>query len=371
MAVIQSNGRPDRQPAPGIDPADEPTTDLPPISDELAADPFFQAAQAKHEPQTEDNDTEPVATETQEPSGAQEPIGQESDPDPTQETQPEDDPSADPAAVGTEEEDEVPVLTYGGHEYQAEDVQRMVALDQWATSLQPEHRAAIDALFSGQYQLVPIDQVQQYNQQQQPAPTPTPSQQQGADGNSPIPGLSADDLEDLPPAVVTHLQSLNARLEETARLQNQQLQAQQQAQAEQISNQILEGQARFQTTYELTDPETAQLQDAVLRSGILPSIAPQFPGNPAMAMEKAMETIYWSDSTWRQRELNRIAANGNQDPNATATAVTKQRARKASALNGSGGNGASREQPAEPTTKEGRRAAMTTLVREEMFGGHS
>lgn len=369
MAQISSSGRVDRQPAPGIDPADEPTTDLPPVSDELAADPFFQAAQAKHEPQTPDPE-EPEATETQEPSGAQEPTGQEPDPDPTQETQPEVDPSADPAAVGAEEEDEVPVLTYGGHEYQAEDVQRMVALDQWASNLQPEHRAAIDALFSGQYQLVPIEQVQQYNQQQ-PAPTPTLSQQQGADGDSPIPGLSADDLEDLPPAVVTHLQSLNARLEETARLQNQQLQAQQQAQAEQISNQILEGQARFQTTYELTDPETAQLQDAVLRSGILPSIAPQFPGNPAMAMEKAMETIYWSDQTWRQRELNRIAANGNQDPNATATAQTKAKARKASALNGSGGNGATREQPAEPTTKEGRRAAMTTLVRDEMFGGQS
>lgn len=383
MAVIRST-----EPGiPGTDPRDEKPAELPPVSDEVAANPVFQAAKARFEKAT----AETTDTETDDPEAqaatpeAQVPAEEFEDaPQPDESTQPTETGDPDPAPQGEEDEedgdqeppatdpsagtDQLPSFTYAGQEYQPADVERMVQLDGWARSLPEWGHQAIDALFSGQYQLVPVGQAPAPEQsppsvQGQGQATPTPTTQQ--------PELTDDDLADLPPAVAATLKTLNERVQSMASLQEQQAQAQLAAQRDAVQAGLLEGQARFQTTYELTDAEISQLQADVIQAGVLPVLGQQHPGQPAVAMEKAMEQVYWVNANWRQRELQRIANNGNQDPNVTSINQTQRKARKASALNGNSGS-APRVDPSTttPATKEGRRAAMTAAVREEMFGAN-
>lgn len=373
---------------PGTDPRDEKPAELPPVSDEVAANPVFQAAKARFEAATGTADDQGNDPEAQAPNPeAQVPAEESEDaPQPDESTQPTEtgDPTPDPMQGEEDEEDgdqeppatepsagtdQLPSFTYAGQEYQPADVERMVQLDGWARSLPEWGHQAIDALFSGQYQLVPVGQV--------PAPEQSPPSAQGQGQVTPTtthtqqPELTDDDLADLPPAVADTIRSLNERVQSMASLQEQQAQAQLAAQRDAVQAGLLEGQARFQTTYELTDSEVAQLQADVIQAGVLPVLGQQYPGQPAVAMEKAMEQVYWVNANWRQRELTRIANNGNQDPNVTSINQTQRKARKASALNGNSGS-APRTDPTTttPATKEGRRAAMTAAVREEMFGAN-
>lgn len=395
MAVISSRERKGEAPIPGTDPRDEPPAELPPVSDEVAANPVFQAAQKRYEEATGEPapTAEELAAEASEEGEGDTPT---SDPgqdqpavDPDQE--PTDDETTDPEQEETQvaepetqtpQAGELPTFTYSGidpttglpytQEYDPTAIERAVQLDRWAQNLPDWAGQAIDALFSGQYQLVPVGQAPpQAAPVQESSVTGVPGQGSGAvnDPNQPNQiELTEDDLADLPPAIAATIRSLNDRVAELGKYQESQAQAQQRQANEAIQAGLLEGQARFQTQYELNDQEIAALQAEVIRAQVLPVTAQQYPGQPAMAMEKAMETYYWSTPQWRDRELGRIARNGNQDPNVTDITRSKQKARKASALGGSGGNGASREQPATPATKEGRKAAMIAEVRDEMFG---
>lgn len=382
MATISSRERKGEVPQVGVDPRSEPPAELPPVSDEVAANPVFQAAQKRYEEAT--GETAPIAaelaeeTETEEETTPPEP-GQETTPDqpePTEPSETEEEPEEEPDLEHPETpqvlQAGLPTFTYSGidpttgqpytQEYDPAAVERAVQLDRWAQKLPDWAGQAIDALFSGDYQLVPVGQ---------PAPAPAPAQSPPSEQEQVASQveLTEDDLADLPPAVAATLRTLNDRVADLSKYQETQAQAQQRQANEAIQAGLQEGVIRFQTTYELTDQEIAQLQAQVIQAQVIPVTAQQYPGQPAMAAEKAFENIYWSTPQWRDRELARIANNGNKDPNVTSIEDSKRKARKASALGGSGGNGASREQPATPTTKEGRRSAMIAEVREEMFGG--
>lgn len=385
MATISSRERAGQVPQVGTDPRNEPPAELPPVSDEVANNPVFQAAQKRYEQAT--GEVAPTAAELaeeKEEEEVQDP-GQETTPGQTEPTEPE--PETEPEQSEEEEEETpspaeaqtpqvpqagLPTFTYSGvdlatgqpytQEYDPVAIERAVQLDRWAQNLPDWAGQAIDALFSGDYQLVPVGQ---------PVPTPVPAQSPPSEQEQVAPQveLTEDDLADLPPAVAATLRTLNERVADLSKYQESQAQLQARQSNEAIQAGLQEGVIRFQTTYELTDQEIAQLQAQVIQAQVIPVTAQQYPGQPAMAAEKAFENIYWSTPQWRERELARIANNGNKDPNVTSIEDSKRKARKASALGGSGGNGASRETQPTPTTKEGRRSAMIAEVRDEMFGG--
>lgn len=232
------------------------------------------------------------------------------------------------------------------------DAEEALRVMDWSRGLQPDHVQAIDAVLSGEYVLVSRAE---YEASNRAAPAATGA----AAGMAPSPTF--DDDDDLDPAIRARFDHLNQTIEGLTSQQQQVLQRQQQENHAQVIARVTEGANRFATAHALTADESRSLQERVVSMQILPGYAATYNNDAAMAMEKAMEAVYWTDDTFRQREVDkRLAAE------AKSKTDTQVRTRKAGSLTGGGGSVPRVE--AAPT-KEDMRGGMVKEIADAMNGG--
>lgn len=111
----------------------------------------------------------------------------------------------------------------------------------------------------------------------------------------------------------------------------------------------------FQRAHDLADDDMATLRKEAAQLNVVDKYLPTL--GPVAAAEKALEIAFYSNATYREREIERVAKQQRQD------SAKKQ---KLAAINGSSGS-VPRSQPA-PTTPEGNRAAMIDAVANMMNG---
>ncbi len=244
-------------------------------------------------------------------------------------------------------------ITFLDRTFTRDEATQALQVVDWARNLQPDHVQAIDAVLSGDYVLVSRaeHEAAQVANRAAPAGSLPPSA-----GAAPF-----DDDDDLDPAVRARLDRLNASVDALTNQQQQALARQQQDSHAQILAAVSTGASRFATAHELSADESRVLQERVVSMQILPGYATTYNNDAAMAMEKAMEAVYWSDDTYRQREMDKRLESERQT---RGKEVVKQR--KAGSLTGTGGSAARVEPPA---TKEDRRSEMVKEVANAMNGG--
>lgn len=240
-----------------------------------------------------------------------------------------------PAGTGSETEPD-PLALYRaryGREPTGAEMQGLIALADWASGLTPEQQQAIDrALFGGG------------QEQEPPPPQPDPIREQ------------IEELEDpVLKAIYERQQATEAQLQAIA-----------QANAREAETRVVlgleTGANRFKEQYQVSDSELAGLQSAFAQARLLPGFVNAYQ-DPAEAMFRGLDYLYWNTPTFRDREIQRqIEARQAQEQN------HQQRKAKASSVTGTGGNGASRTQAA-PTTPDGHLAALTQGLREAMNNG--
>lgn len=226
------------------------------------------------------------------------------------------------------------------------ELEGYIQLAEWAAQLTPQQQAAINAAMENPERfLAPQYQQPQPTQQQAPV-TPTVDPDMAA--------LIEEYGEDHP--LVKRLQVIE---------QNQSVAAQQsiQQQQERTLEDINKGVTSFHTRYaDLSQFELDNLQGAVAQSRMFPGFVQAHGGDIAKATEAALDYVYWQTPTFRQRETEKQYAAMEEAKKQEAT-----RKAKASAVSGSGGNGASRTAPP-PKTNDDRWAAVSAGLSEAMNG---
>jgi hypothetical protein len=221
-----------------------------------------------------------------------------------------------------------------------------LALDQ-ELARSPELRETLRQHFERQVGVSPPTNLPQ-PAAQQPQPSPIPD-----DPFSSIPEEYRDD-----PVVQVAQRAFQAQQAEIARL-NAIFAAQQQEVAQQrmieFNKAVETGTMNFQRAHSLTDEDMVRLRTQAAQLNVVDNLLPQL--GPVGAVERALETAYFMDPSFREKELARVAAEQRND------SAKKQ---KLAAISGSSGS-VPRTTPA-PTTEEGRRAAMIADVGAMMNG---
>lgn len=177
---------------------------------------------------------------------------------------------------------------------------------------------------------------------------------------APVVPVAPVDLDpDLDPEIAKALGPIQQQLASQQAFIEQQSRQQLTQQQQQASTQIRAATEAFTADRQLTAQESAQLQEAVLSSGIFQPLYVNHGGDAAAAMTKALDTLYWQTPTFREREVAKQLAVKEQQIDATV-----KKSRKAGAL-APGGAAVSREDPP-PTTREGRQAAMVSEIAKAM-----
>lgn len=192
----------------------------------------------------------------------------------------------------------------------AEELQGLIDLADWASSLTPEQQQAINQALAG-----PTPQPQPQPQPQLSEPDPLEEQY----GDDPL-YLRIKQLED----------------------QQRQVYAQQAEEAQrQAVVQLNQGLEVFKSSYaHLQDSDLEALQSAVAQSGILPGFVSANNNNVQLAMQKALEYAYWQTPSYREAEIQR-----RMEAERAAQQQHDTRKKKAASVTGTGGNGASRTEP--------------------------
>lgn len=248
-----------------------------------------------------------------------------------------------------------PYVTLGERQFTEAEIQQAVQIRDWATSLTPDQQRSVDALFSGQYQLVPVGET--------PKPEPSPS------GTTPgtTPGITpgapsdipAEEWEELPESFRQQFVAMQERVNALA-------QGDMEARRQQVVESLSSGAQTFMQRHGLDEGGVQVIQDRLASLGVMPGYVQAANGDYARAMDMALEAVYWSDENFRQAEIERQAAAQVEAERERARADA-QRQRKAGALSGSSGS-VPRERSG-PLTPADRKAAMTREVAEAMGRG--
>jgi hypothetical protein len=291
-------------------------------------------------PKAEDETTEDEVEES---------LSEESaDAEPADETQTDEDEGQDAEddAPGEPEttEPEAPV-NVGGREFAPDEADVMVRVYDWARQLSDEERQTIDLLFSGQYLLVEKTEYDKLT-------STTGVSQSDTDADA--------DAEYLDPKLKGELDTVKAELAQFRQEREAQAQAQYQQTLERYAQISAQVSTEYATEKGLSDKELERLQTAVVEAQIIPGLTRTM--DVGSAVRRALETVYWTDEEFRQRELEKRLS----DEREKEKAETAKR-RKASSLAGGGGNVARNTAP--PTTEAGRYQAMVAELAEAMNNG--
>ena len=206
-----------------------------------------------------------------------------------------------PPAVPEPSEEEPDQLTgpvdapiqIGDATYTTDQLQAAVAVQEWASKLDPSAVAAVDAALSGEYALVPLSDLPAiqafYAERNNPNPQP-PSQPQanGYDPNAPLfDGLTPD------PQVA----QLQAQVNQLTAAQQQQQYAESITRSKQEISQASE--AFYATNPDLTPEDRERLEDYIVQSNLYTSLAQSYPARQATVM--AFQQALASDQSIAQR----------------------------------------------------------------------
>jgi len=272
----------------------------------------------------------------------------DSDEETSEEETEEDDGSEEDEAEGDSEGDEsgaesAPApdssIEFKGRTFTSEQLEGALQVADWWSQQPPELMRAVDALYSGDYVLVPRDQ--------QPAAEATPT---------------VDPDEQVDPVAHARLTQLESELRET----RAQEQARLQREAQEVQQRQLALVNKAQDTWrsshsDLTDGEILALREDVANLGILPGLLAS-KGDLDVAMQSALDIAYMQNPKYREMEINKAMERDREQ-----AVATTRRKRKASSLSGSGGSVSRTPPPA--NTKESRRDAMVAELRSYTSGG--
>lgn len=233
-----------------------------------------------------------------------------------------------------------------GRQPEPGELEGYIALAEWAAGLTPQQQQAINKAYEDPYGVLGM---QNTNPQGNTQPVETPA--------TPDP-LIEEFGEDHP--LIQRIRQLEANQQQTSQLTQQQLA---EAQRQETLKGIATGSTVFKNRYVLEDADLESLQGAVANSRIFPAFVASHNGDVAKAMEAALDYTYWSNPTYRQREIEKQQAAEAEKKRAEDT-----RKRKASSVSGTGGNGANRAAPP-PKTPEDRWGMVATELREAMGNG--
>lgn len=220
-------------------------------------------------------------------------------------------------------------IEVAGEQLTPEAAQGLVEFYKWAQQ-NPDALRTFDGYLAGEYELVPRGQYQQ-------APPPEAEQQQ----------IEEDRLKDVDPAIRQELEELRSAVGHTQQLTTAQMQARYQQGVEAASQAVRD-------KYGLSEDDLQRLMVETARQQVLPVFYQQT-GDPRLAAEKALDTVFWSIDDFRDREIGkRLESDSKQ----------RKRQSKQAALSGNSGS-VPREQPV-PNTEEGRREAMVQEIAQAM-----
>jgi superfamily II RNA helicase len=265
--------------------------------------------------------------------------------------------------TGGEPAQSASAFTFAGVTYQPQELQEAVMARDWIMGLNPVQRQQIDALLSGQYVLAPAHEASSTTPPSGDAvpPATTPSSSTPPD----------DEGEWLDPKAAQEIARLRSELSQIKEQFTQSLtpvvQAQQQDELRQRNEIINASVAKFQADTKLDDDTLRQLNDAVVQSGIFPSLVQRHNGDISTATRAAFEMMLWSTPQFRDKVIAQQAVATVNDL-AQTQRESADKERKMSALSGSGGSVPRREVPAHPQTADGRHAAMLEEIRRDMNG---
>lgn len=281
------------------------------------------------------------------------------------ETSPSPTPStpAEPASTPVEGEPPPPepaqsgsVFTFAGQQYDEQQLQRAIQVHNWYNRLSDDHVRAIDALLSGQYNLVP-------SSQQPAAPATSPA----SSTPTPAPEEAGEWLDPRAEAEINRLRQQQAELTQTLQQFQEQfkssvtplVQSQQQVAHTQHLSAIDQGTASFKEQYHLDDTAVDEIQAAVVQAGVFPSLVTRNNGNIEAATKQALDLMFWSTPQFRDPYIT--AKNAAEQAELTQQQQDSNRKQQQlTALSSSGGS-VPRREPV-PQDRDGRFAAMVETI---------
>lgn len=258
-----------------------------------------------------------------------------------------------------DEDDESVGFSYNDRNFTPDEANKVLALYDWATNLPEGAGDIIDAALSGEYVLVPKASVPTGANARNPAWQPI-----GADPTTvpTTPTTATDDddlLNDVDPAVKARLDALQSQVGELTEAQQAVLRQTQEQQRQQLVAAVETGTEQFRAQYDLSPEQAADLRNRVVNMQILPSFAAQHRGDIPTAMKSALDAVYWSDPTYRQRETTRQLEKERQN-----TKRQDQKKTKASSLTSGGGSVPRGDTPAD--TPKDRKQQMVAELEKAM-----
>lgn len=282
-------------------------------------------------------------------------------PDPGTETPPETPPET-PGVESGPDTSTPPIEEFvevAGQKYTPAQLQTLTQLGVWASQLSPGHLQAIDNLFSGQYQLTPV---------QSPAPNPPgaavvpggASTAVASSGTTPptvIPEFNPDEFDD--PNVANAFKALQTQLATVQSYVQSESERRHSEYVAQVRQGISTASQSFQTQYSLTDDEMQSLSLKVQQAQILPALAAS--RQPDQAMTEALNFVFFQSPEYRQKIID-TQLQSEKQKQVKDTARTS----KASAVSG---GAASAPRPEVPiSTKDGREKAMIAELEAHLNG---
>lgn len=257
-----------------------------------------------------------------------------------------------------------PAFTFAGVDYSSTDLAQAVQLRDWYSRLNNPQIQAIDALLSGEYQLVPTSQSQVAPVATPPAPQPATSPASPLD--SPVNDDAGEWLDPRAEAEINRLRTeLTQLTERVTSSVTPLIESRQNDQFNATLSAIDQAHAAFQIEYTLDDDTMKQLGDAVVAAGVFPSLLQQH-GNPATATKAALDMMLWTTPSFRDKIVTQRLTALATDSQAQAQV---DKTRKLTSLASSGGSVPRRTTT--PQTKEERYAAMTEEIRAAVNGNGS
>lgn len=290
-------------------------------------------------PQPVDPSTEPVPGD---PIPGQ-PTGPETDvppaPTPNTETLPPDNqPPTLPADPDSPDTPESAVVNVGDWSITRDEIPVIRDLYEWQRSLPPDAIEGINAFLSGQYILVPRQASQGGQNPVQGdgvagVGSPTTTGDPASATVPPVAPAPIDPDDYLDPKAAQDIAALRQQLAnmEAAAQSQQQAQAQQYQQQfnQQVTAAVTSARQAIIDKYNLTDDEYARLATTTAQRQVTDAFVRANPNDMSAGFVAALDSVYWTDPAFRQREIDRIRAAEAQQ----AKAISDRKA-KATALSG-------------------------------------